>query len=147
MNKGVIFLDYDGVINIGDKKFDGQLNNPEAIMYLNKFCNEFNFDIVVTSSWRHHSGYKDFLYHSGLDPEVNIIGCTDISYKGREFEIKKYLEDNTDIDMYIIIDDAFLPGELCRHLVQTTYSKGFNRNKYIEAVAKIDSLYNKIANN
>jgi hypothetical protein len=50
-------------------------------------------------------------------------------------------------DMYIIIDDAFLPGELCRHLVQTTYSKGFNRNKYIEAVAKIDSLYNKVANN
>ena len=144
--KNIIFLDYDGVINTNIQEFDGYFDNPEAIRYLNKLCKEFHFDIVVTSSWRHHSGYKDFLYHSGLDPEINIIGCTNISYKGREFEIKEYLEENSDIDMYIIIDDAFLPGELCRHLVQTTYSKGFNRNKYIEAVAKIDSLYNKVAN-
>ena len=141
----IIFLDYDGVINTNTESFDKSFDNPEAIRYLNKLCKEFHFNIVVTSSWRQHKGYKDFLYNSGLDPDISIVGCTDISFKGREFEIKKYLDDNDDIDMYIIIDDAFLPGELCRHLVQTTYSKGFNHNKYIEAVAKIEALYNKKA--
>ena len=58
--KNIIFLDYDGVINTKVEDFDGYFDNPEAIRYLNKLCKEFHFDIVVTSSWRHHSGYKDF---------------------------------------------------------------------------------------
>lgn len=143
MNKGVIFLDYDGVINIGDKKFDGQLNNPEAIMYLNKFCNEFNFDIVVTSSWRRHPNYKNMLYNAGLDPNIKIAGCTIVSHISREFEINKYLSDNPDIIEFIIIDDYIVSGDLHKYLVHTSPSKGFNKNKYIEAVSKMDILYNK----
>lgn len=142
MYNKVVFLDYDGVINIEPGTFNGYFDNPEAIRYLNKFCLEFKYNIVVTSSWRRHPEYQNFLYDSGLNRDIHIIGCTSVTNKGREFEIYSYLEENPEIEEYIIIDDAFLPGELCRHLVQTSYSKGFNRNKYIEAVAKIDALYN-----
>ena len=108
MSNRVIFLDYDGVINIGNKKFDGQLDNPEAIMYLNKFCKEFNFNIVVTSSWRRHPNYKNMLYDAGLDPKIKIIGCTIVSHLSREFEINKYLSDNPEVTEFIIIDDYII---------------------------------------
>lgn len=146
MNQNIIFLDYDGVINIDPTNFNGYFDNPDAIRYLNKLCLEFNYNIVVTSSWKQHPEYQNFLIDSGLDPKITIIGCTPVSNMGREFEIKQYLEEHPEIIEYLIIDDAFLPGELCRHLIQTTFTKGFNKNKYIEAVAKIDALYNKRAN-
>ena len=101
MNERIIFLDYDGVINIDPSNFNGYFDNPEAIRFLNKLC-------------------KDF-----------------------EFEIKNYLNNHPEIEEYLIIDDAFLPGELCRHLIQTTFTKGFNENKYKEALSKMESLYNK----
>ena len=147
MNRSAIFLDYDGVINVGEKRFDSQLNNPEAIMYLNKFCNEFGFDIVVTSSWRRHPNYKKMLYDAGLDKNIKILGCTIVSNISREFEINKYLSDNTNIKEFIIIDDYVISGDLHKYLVHTSPSKGFNRNKYIEAVAKIDYLYGKVNKN
>lgn len=143
MNERIIFLDYDGVINIDPKNFNGYFDNPEAIRFLNKLCKDFDFEIVVTSSWRQHPEYKNFLYDSGLHKEIHIIGGTDISNQGREFEIKNYLNDHPEIEEYLIIDDAFLPGELCRHLVQTTFTKGFNENKYNEALLKMEALYNK----
>ncbi len=143
MNERIIFLDYDGVINIDPTNFNGEFDNPEAIRFLNRLCNDFDFEIVVTSSWRQHPDYQNFLYDSGLHKEINIIGGTEISNQGREFEIRNYLDDHPEIEEYLIIDDAFLPGELCRHLIQTTFTKGFNENKYNEALLKMEALYNK----
>ena len=74
--KNIIFLDYDGVINTKIEEFDGYFDNPEAIHYLNKLCKEFHFDIVVTSSWRHHSGYKDFLYHSNSSSNETFLAIS-----------------------------------------------------------------------
>ena len=34
----VIFLDFDGVINIKSDNFSGTFENPDAIFYLNKLC-------------------------------------------------------------------------------------------------------------
>ena len=36
MNERIIFLDYDGVINIDPTNFNGYFDNPEAIRFLNK---------------------------------------------------------------------------------------------------------------
>lgn len=146
MNERVIFLDYDGVINLNPTGFDGCFNNPVAIEYLNKLCFDFDFKIVVSSSWRRHPEYKNFLYNSGLSNEIEIIGGTEITNQGREFEIRNYLEIHPEINEYLIIDDAFLPGELFKHLIQTTYSSGFNESKYKEALSKMETLYNKRVN-
>ena len=135
----VIFLDFDGVINIKSDDFSTKLQNPDAIYYLNKLCLETNFDIVVCSSWRDHTDYKKFLYDAGLDKNIKIIGKTESFSSGREFEIKKFVKDHN-IEKYIIIDDAYLGADLTPHHVQPASRLGFTENKYKEALIKISKL-------
>ena len=137
--QNVIFLDFDGVINIKDDNFSATFENPDAINYLNKLCLETGFSIVVCSSWREHMNYKKFLYDSGLDKNIHILGKTENYNCGRAYEIKKYVDENK-IDKYIIIDDAFLGEDLVPRHVQTASRLGFTENKYKEALLKISKL-------
>jgi len=139
----ILFLDYDGVINTNKDSFQGQFENPEAIYYIGKFCIEKKFKIIVTSSWKHNPMYKDFLYNSGLDSNVEIIGCTDSSFKGREFEIKDFLKKHPEIKKYIIIDDAYISGDLGLHQVQTLYNIGYTKDKYNETIERYNKIYVK----
>ena len=136
----IIFLDYDGVINIEEDNFYGYLENPEAIYFINKLCLENDFKIVISSSWKRHPQHKKLLHDAGLDEKVKIVGCTDITHKGREFEIKKYLKEHPDIDKYLIIDDADFSIDIKDHLVQTVFNIGFNKMKYEEALDKIKKM-------
>lgn len=135
----VIFLDFDGVINIKADDFSARLENPDAIFYINKLCLETGFDIVVCSSWRDHTNYKEFLYEAGLDQSIRILGKTENFSSGREFEIKKFIQDHN-IDKFIIIDDAYLGKDLTPHHVQPASRLGFTENKYKEALLKISKL-------
>lgn len=135
----VVFLDFDGVINIKPHDFDGTFKNQDAIYYLNKLCLETGFKIVVCSSWRNHMDYKEFLYNSGLDKSIEILGKTGSSYHGKEFEIKKYLDEHL-INKFIVIDDAYFSGEMAPYHIQTAPSLGFTENKYKEALEKISKL-------
>lgn len=139
----VIFLDYDGVINIEPDNFGGYLENPEAIYFINKFCKEKKFDIIVTSSWKINPNYKQMLYDSGLDKNIKIIGCTDITFKDRKFEIENYLENHKEIKRYLIIDDAYIQGEIGTHQIQTTYKIGYTKEKYEETLIRYSNLYEK----
>lgn len=139
VQKNVIFLDFDGVINVKQDDFSAKFENPDAIMYLNKLCHETGFSIVVCSSWREHMNYKKFLLDSGLDEDIAILGKTETCNCGRAFEIKKYVKDNN-VDKFIIIDDAYLGEDLVQHQVQTAARLGFTENKYKEALLKISKL-------
>lgn len=141
--ENILFLDYDGVINIEPDNFSGYLENPEAIYYINKLCLDNNFKIVVTSSWKTHPRYIELLHNAGLDDRIDIIGCTDTTFKNREFEIKSFLNDHPGIDKYIIIDDADFSPEFNDHLVQTAFRIGFNKLKYEEAINKISKMSNE----
>ncbi len=88
----IIFLDYDGVVNNlvfheidGEPDFycksleknsslDKQVNDFQAVAWLNKICREFNCKIVVSSTWRTRNDYKECLYNAGFKGE--IIGKT-----------------------------------------------------------------------
>ena len=62
----VVFLDFDGVVNTpwwsrdesGDLKckynfpFDGKVNNWQAVQWVSEFCEKYNYDIVISSTWR-----------------------------------------------------------------------------------------------
>ena len=135
----VVFLDFDGVINIKSDNFSGTFENPDAIYYLNKLCNETGFKIVVCSSWRNHMDYKEFLYNSGLDKNIEILGKTGTSHYGKEFEIKNYLDEHL-VGKFIVIDDAYFSGEMAPYHVQTAPTLGFTENKYLEALQKISKL-------
>ncbi|MGM9877295.1 MAG: HAD domain-containing protein [Bacilli bacterium] len=138
--ENVLFLDYDGVINIEPDNFSGYFENPEAIYFINKLCIENDFKIVVTSSWKNHPQYVDFLHDAGLDSKVEIIGCTEMSFKSREYEIKQFLNEHPGIGKYLIIDDADFSPEMNNHLVQTAFKIGFNKVKYQEAIEKINKM-------
>ena len=128
----VVFLDFDGVINIDPGNLCGPYKDNGLIKNLNNFCKEHDFKIVVISSWRKYSDYKKILYKSGLDNSIEIVGSTDNLEKDRESEVIKYLEDHPYIDKFIILDDR--PFNILRkYQVLTDYDFGFNKEKYEEA--------------
>mgnify|MGYP004464315639 FL=1 len=69
----IIFLDFDGVINLDINNYTGPFNNKEQMENLNRFCLKYNFKIVVRSSWRKNLNYKDVLYKSGLDKRIEVL--------------------------------------------------------------------------
>ena len=133
----IIFLDFDGVLNLDTNNYTDNFNCKIPIENLNKFCIEQNFKIVVSSSWRKYSNYKDILYKSGLNSNIKILGATKILEKDRETEIIDYLENHTNIYKFIILDDGDF-NELSKFQIKTVFSKGFDNCKYQEALNLIN---------
>ncbi len=136
----VLFLDYDGVVNIiypgGYERFSKPL-----VANVSKLCKQFDLQIVVISSWKISPDYAAYLYEAGLDPEVKVFGKTDDIPGPREEEIKKYLQDHIYIDNFIILDDGLF-DELRPYQVRTTMAEGFDDVKYEEAVQLIKRMKN-----
>lgn len=127
--KPIIFLDYDGVVNTmywcsypsnpnhsrGTFRcdyahpHDGFVNNFQAICWLNELYEKIPYDIVVTSTWRKHSNYKDCLYNGGLNKEI-LIDKTPWLGTCRKDEILAWIEQNNYCGEYIIIDDENIEG-------------------------------------
>ncbi len=112
-----LFLDYDGVVNTpmwnedGTKcrynfPSDGKVNNFQAVQWISEFCQKHGYHIVVTSTWRLDSNYKECLINGGLRNGIEILGRTEsLNNKCRGEEIKLYLESHPEIESYIIVDD------------------------------------------
>lgn len=143
----VIFLDYDGVVNTPmwdpDGKScrfnfpsDGSVNNFQAVQWLSEFCQRFQYDIVVSSSWRTHPNYKECLINGGLRDGICILGRTPFLHgSDRGAEIKKWLEDHNRVENYIILDDDVFgdfPKLHHHHVVQCETSVGITELIYHE---------------
>ena len=129
----IVFLDFDGVINLDLDNYSGPFTNKNLINNLNKLCLEYNLKIVVISSWRKYSDYREILYKSGLDNKIEILGSTDNMETEREKEVIKYIKEYPYINKFIILDDKPF-GILKKYQVQTDIDKGFDNNKYREAI-------------
>lgn len=128
----IVFLDFDGVLNLDINDYSCTFPDKEPINNLNKFCIENNFKIVVISSWRKSIDYKEKLYKAGLKEKIEILGSTKSLNKDRESEVIDYLDNNHNINKFIILDDGDF-FELKKYQVQTVFEKGFNNKKYQEA--------------
>lgn len=139
----VVFLDYDGVVNIamwnekGTRCFfnfpeNDKVNHFQAVQWVSEFCQKFDYKIVVTSTWRRWSNYKDCLINGGLREGVEILGRTEEIWDGtRGEEIQKYLDEHPEIDNYLIFDDEYdFTDEQSEHLVQCEIDVGFNLERY-----------------
>ena len=135
----IVFLDFDGVLNLDINNYTGNFKAKEPIANLNKFCLENEFKIVVISSWRKYSNCKEILYESGLDKRIEILGATDILEKDRESEVIDYLEKHQNTNKFIILDDGDF-FELRKYQVQTVFEKGFDNKKYQEACQLINKI-------
>lgn len=135
----VVFLDFDGVLNLDINNYTGNFKAKEPMNNLNKFCIENEFKIVVISSWRKSLNYKELLYESGLNKKIEILGATESLEKDRESEVIDYIEKHQNINKFIILDDGDF-NELKKYQVQTIFDKGFNNSKYQEAIELINRI-------
>ncbi len=129
----IVFLDFDGVLNLDINNYTGNFNAKIPMKNLNEFCLNQDFKIVVISSWRKSLNYKEILYESGLNPNIKILGATKTLEKDRESEVIDYLENHTNVNKFIILDDGDF-NELTKFQVKTVFSNGFDDKKYQEAL-------------
>lgn len=144
----VVFLDYDGVVNTPqwtrrkDGKWicsygfpsDNAVNDVQAVQWVSEFCERYNYSIIVTSTWRSSSNYKECLRNAGLRESIKIIGKTPHLFgKSRGDEIGQWLAEHPEVDSYLIFDDDSDMGEHIVHLVKCTSSAGFREEEFREA--------------
>lgn len=139
--KGIIFFDIDGVLNIeSDWKMKTYSFRPELVKNLCLLAKEENCDLVMISSWR--TGFYKSLSPDNLEnvrlleEEMQkhgiIISAATPVYKGksRDLEIERYLS-RFPTNRYIIIDDdkeEYL--KLSDHNLFVDSKKGFNTSCY-----------------
>lgn len=141
----VIFLDYDGVVNIPMWNEDGtrcrynfpddnKVNHFQAVQWISEFCLKYDYKIVVSSTWRMDKNYKECLINGGLREGVEILGKTKILNSTRGHEIDVYLEEHPEITGYIIIDDCDdFTKEQHDRFVETRDDVGFMEHDYNKA--------------
>lgn len=147
MDLPIIFLDFDGVVNTiyWEKDTNGiccynvmkgghsELNNQQAIGWLNELYTKVPYDIVITSTWRISMSVEELrhlLVKSGFRPEIKVIGKTPVLYKERGIEIQQWIDENQFTGDFIIIDDDSDMGELLPKLVKCDTYIGFTIHDY-----------------
>ena len=113
--KKIIFLDVDGVLNCRTD-FNGStyyVLDPKKIKRLHRIIRKTNAEIVLSSTWRKFPKMLEFLKKH----DVNYIDVTiDLNMPSariglRGAEIEHWINNNSVIEKYVIIDDEddFLP--------------------------------------
>lgn len=136
----VVFLDYDGVVNIPKWSYNGKywqcqynfpesgsVNNEQAVQWLSEFCEKYKYSIVVTSTWRTSDNYQECLIRGGLRDGIEIVGKTPrLGFDAaRGDEITAWLKRNPDVKNYLIIDDDSDMGIHMDRLIKTRADVGF----------------------
>ena len=151
MCKPIIFLDFDGVVETiyWEKNIDGtwslnvhktgrrQLNNKQAIGWLNELYKKIPYDIVVSSTWRINASVEalqNLLINSGFNPEIQVIGKTPVLYHQRGLEIQECIDIHEFKGKFIIIDDDSDMCHLLPLLVRCDCQLGFPIYDYQKAL-------------
>lgn len=132
MNRSIIFLDFDGVLNTEqyqawlavegkpNKDAWGPLFDPHAVENLRKIIESTDAEIVISSSWRyiHRLGSLRMMWEvRELPGEIlDRLPCG-ASYISRGEDIECWLNQHGQTD-YVIIDDLndFYPTQLDRYV-------------------------------
>lgn len=158
MGDKIIFLDIDGVLNTYYTKEETSMGSifveNNKIEILKEIIDKTNAKVVLSSSWRwgwwqiedgHENTWfaKDFkeLRDKLLEFNIELYDKTvifDKFMRRRGDEIRAWLDNHSDVEGYVIIDD--LSGKYLRpcssHLLQTSEYKGLER-KHIKVVERI----------
>jgi len=122
---GVLFLDFDGVLNsvqseILSKKDDWEQRKAGEDAYnltLDKYLMSilnllFEYvpetKIVISSSWRLHYSIEEIcelMKDNGFKYTSRIVDKTPYTYKARGYDIEQYCKEHN-IDLYCIFDDS-----------------------------------------
>lgn len=157
----VVFLDYDGVVNTPQWKYNdeykrwvcnysypslGTVNDFQAVQWVSEFCEKFDYKIVVSSTWRYHDNYIECLKKGGLREGVEVIGRTPRlvdSEHNRGDEISLWLESHDgEVENYLIFDDDQDMGPHMNHLIKCDPALGFTMNEF-EAARRLHNIFQK----
>lgn len=165
-NSHIIFLDFDGVLNHSGCKSETDFT-AESISVLNKIHDEYNTEIVLSTSWKDAFIFTELtklLKEKGIRAPIidktPTYKSTDSSTKikfaeseshskigpnaGRNWEILTYVHTHN-VKHYIILDDFMITNpELIPHLVQTCYfdENGGLKKSHIKAIEKAFEIQN-----
>jgi len=154
----ILFLDIDGVLNSSEflthqffkfYKFPAEDNcefalqqiDEKAVQRLNRLFEVYpDLRIVLSSTWRKLyplSILQELLEKKGLKKNV-VIGQTPtrLSDRIRGYEIKEWLDDHSEVDKFVILDDDANMISLLSHLIRTNYEKGLTE-KDVDKVLNI----------
>ena len=144
MNNSVLFLDIDGVLNSkiyykylykpedGGSRFD-----PYCVILVKKLIKEFSLKIVISSTWRDgaknrlvkelsENSLMEYLHEDWLTPIVRPAN------RGKEIEL--WLENHSEVEDYIILDDnANLMDHQMDKFVKTSMHLGMVQERYSQA--------------
>lgn len=163
-DKNIVFLDFDGVLNHAGCKVETDFLQ-ESIDVLNQIYDEYNIQIVLSTSWKDAYVFTDLiqlLKEKGIKAPVIDKTCTYLSSEkrtynityiseeefnasidpmvGRNREILNYVRIH-DIEHYVILDDIRLTNpELLPHQVLTSYfdeTNGGLRKKHLPLIRQI----------
>lgn len=147
----VVFLDYDGVVNTPQWRFNegenrwvctyaypsmNTVNDFQAVQWVSEFCQKYDYKIVVTSTWRFRENYKECLINGGLRKEIEIIDKTPrfMSTKfSRGDEISAWLREHPEVESYLIFDDDTDMGPHGDHLIHCDSCRGFKMDEFEQA--------------
>lgn len=158
MSVNVVFLDYDGVVNIPIWRFDndrkkwicnfnhpvhGKVNHFQGVQWVSEFCQKHKYDIVVTSTWRYSENCIECLRNGGLREGIEILGVTP-SMPGakRGGEISAWLKEHPEVDKYLIFDDDDDMTIHTDHLVRCKPCVGFTIEEFHKA-EELDKKFSK----
>lgn len=114
-----------------------ELNNKQAIGWLNELYSKVPYDIVVSSTWRIGMTLKELqelITNSGFNKDIKVIDKTPVLYRQRGEEIQQWLDDNNFTGKYIIIDDDSDMCHLLPVLVRCDCQLGFTIYDYQKAL-------------
>ena len=155
MEKPIIFLDFDGVVETiyWDKNEKGvycynvhkyiheELSNKQAIGWLNELYRRCPYDIVVSSTWRISMSIEDLqnlITRSGFNPAIRVIGKTPILHQQRGLEIQEWIDTNKFKGRFIIIDDDSDMCHLLPLLICCDCQLGFTIYDYQKALKLLE---------
>jgi hypothetical protein len=134
----VCYLDFDGTINNfhTHSNSTGTDFSATACTNLNKLLNSVpDLKIVVSSSWRMWglTKMKEILAKNGIDPD-KVIDITGDEPGERGDQIQAWLDRNSNVDGFVILDDEQDMGHLIDHLVHTNAYVGLTEENVKEAI-------------
>lgn len=144
MNK-IIFLDIDGVLNYSGCKENAPSSalgvSKEKIKLLKKIIDATGAKVVLSSTWRLDDGTKDYEYliQRLREENVEIFGkTTDIYWSKRGLEIEGWIENEDNIDGFVVLDDIefsdFYRNKIKDHIVIIDYNVGLTEEDVERAI-------------
>jgi hypothetical protein len=114
--------------------------NKDAVNHLKALCEKNNAKIVISSHWRvcnnkEKSMEKLTSLFKLWDLDTFIIDVTPTTYKSRAHEIQQWLDENQNVESFVILDDvdSGLSKAFGEQFVNTSKTMYFSQEHYVQA--------------